>query len=307
MLHETLSAFVDQNAAFTANGLGNQEGFDRGVVEASGMELDEFHIRNHRPGPPSHGNAVAGRDIGIRRIEIHFSTSPRGGHGHIGAQGFYDAGGLIEHIDTEATILHGVAEFAGGDEIHGHVVFHHFDSGMLGDALEKSGFNLSSSGVAGMQDAAFRMPSFSAEIWLHRAVAIFPLIKMNAKPGEFRNPCGTFRDNRADDILVAKPCAGGQRVAHMEVERILAGHYASDAALGPGGIRVRRRAFCDDGDGSFLSGFQREGQTRNATAKDDKIKFSHGMAGSGMLSINLAFPRNTAAAKRPSVRRWRKG
>jgi hypothetical protein len=46
---------------------------------------------------------------------------------------------------------------------------------------------------------------------------------------------------------------------------------------------------------------------RYAAAKDDEIKFSHGIRGRGMLSMSLAFPRKTATASRPAVFRFESG
>ena len=236
VLHETPSALIDQNASLAANGLRNQERFDRGMVKAGGMELDELHIRDHRTGAPRHRHAVAGRDIGVRGVEVDLPTTAGGEHGDIAAEGFHHAGGLVENIDSEAAVLAGVTEFPRGDEVHGHVVLHDLDRGVGGDLLEEAGFDFAAGGIASVEDAAFRVAAFAPEVGLGRAVAVFALVEMHSEAGEFGNALGALGDDGANDILVAKAGAGGERVADVEVEGILAAHHTGHTALGPRGV-----------------------------------------------------------------------
>ena len=307
VLHETLAATIDQNAAFASNRLGNEKRFDRGMVKAGRVELNEFHVRDHGTCPPGHCHSVAGRDIGVCRVEVNLPAPARGQHGDIAAEGFDHAGNLVEHIDAQATVLPRVAELAGGDEIHGHVVLHHLDFRMRGDLLQKAVFDLAARGIAGVKDAAFRVSTFATEVGFHRSVAVLTLVEMHAKSGQFGDAGGAFGDDRFDDLLAAKSRAGRESVLDMEVEGILVAHHASHAALRPGGVRVRCRAFRDKRHRAFLRGFQCEGEASNAAAENDEIEFPHAMTGRAMLSIRRAFPRKTAAARRPSVRRLRRG
>ena len=125
--HEGRAVFVDKDAAFAAHSFADEEGFGFGVEKAGGVELDEFHVAHRRARPPRHGHAVAGGDVGIRRVEVNFAAAAGGEHDAVAAQGEDAAGFFVEHVDADHTILGGVTEFARGDEVDGHVVFHHGD------------------------------------------------------------------------------------------------------------------------------------------------------------------------------------
>ena len=66
--------------AFAAHRLGDQKGFGVGVVKAGRVELDEFHVGHPAAGAPGHGDAVAGRRIGIGGVEIDLAGATGGQH-----------------------------------------------------------------------------------------------------------------------------------------------------------------------------------------------------------------------------------
>ena len=306
ILHEPPSSGVQQDAALSAHRLGNQKRFHLRVEETGRVELDEFHVRDRGAGTPGHGDAVAGRDIRVRRVEVNFPASPGGEDVDIAAQCLDLAGRLVQHIDTDATILHRIAELAGGDEVHGHMVFHDLDARMLGNLSQQCLLDGHAGGVLKMEDPAFRVPTLLAEVELVVAVRLAP-VKMHPEPDEFGDPFWPAGDNRPDGILVAEPCPCGQGILDMEIERILPAGDAGDTALRPCGVRVRPAPFGDQGDTAFFGGFQGETQPGNAAANDDEIKFFHGRTGSATLSMRRAFPRKTAAARRPGDFRFFSG
>src|SRR5688500_5279532 len=82
--HETFALAVEEDRAFSTNGL-RYEGkriFRR--VERGRMELDELHIRQAHAGAVRDGVAVTGGNDRVRRIAVHLATSTRGEHGGVG-------------------------------------------------------------------------------------------------------------------------------------------------------------------------------------------------------------------------------
>ena len=67
-LHEAAAVGQFQLAAFAARRFGDQEIAHFGVKQAGWVELVEFHVGNPAAGAPGHGDAVAGRAIGVGGI-----------------------------------------------------------------------------------------------------------------------------------------------------------------------------------------------------------------------------------------------
>ena len=85
--HEARAVGQLEQAAFAAHRFGDEEGLGMGVVEAGGVELDEFHVGDPAAGAPAHGDAVTGRDVGIGGVEIDLARAARGQHDMLGGNG----------------------------------------------------------------------------------------------------------------------------------------------------------------------------------------------------------------------------
>ena len=72
---------------------------------------------------PGHGDAIAGRDIRIRRIEINFPATSGRQNDPVRTNRFYLSADLIEDVNAERAIFHGEAEFASGDQVDRHMIF----------------------------------------------------------------------------------------------------------------------------------------------------------------------------------------
>ena len=120
--HEILALAIAQNSALAAHGFGNQEGGRLRMKEAGGMKLDELHVGDDRAGTPRHRHAVAGRDGGVGRVEIHFAASAGREDQAIGSNRFHRPGYFIEHVNPEAMVLGRKAKFRGCDQIDRHVI-----------------------------------------------------------------------------------------------------------------------------------------------------------------------------------------
>ncbi len=78
VFHEGFAFSVEELGAFAADGFGDEEGFGVGVIEAGGVELDEFHVADGEAGAPCHGDAVSCGDIGVGGVGIDFSETAGG-------------------------------------------------------------------------------------------------------------------------------------------------------------------------------------------------------------------------------------
>ena len=58
----------------------DQEGLGVRVVQAGRVELDELHVRHAAAGAPCHRDAVAGRGVGIGRVQVDLAGAAGGQH-----------------------------------------------------------------------------------------------------------------------------------------------------------------------------------------------------------------------------------
>src|SRR6266849_4961178 len=121
----------------------------------------------------------------------------------------------------------------------------------------------------------------------------FALVKAQAKIDKFADSHRTLGDDRADDFFFAEAGADIERVAHVQLKRILLARHAGDPALRPGRVRVCAFAFCNDSYRAMLRHLQGKAQSSDAAADHDEIVFLHG---SRMLSIKRVLPKKTASA-----------
>src|SRR5690606_12582930 len=125
--HEASAVGQAQDAAFAAHCFGDQEGLGLRVVEASRVELDEFHVGNTTAGAPGHRDAVAGGDVGVGGVEIDLACAAGGEHGVACANGRDVAAVDVEYIGAEAAFFVAAPQLVGGDQVEADVVFEDVD------------------------------------------------------------------------------------------------------------------------------------------------------------------------------------
>src|SRR5687768_17073938 len=105
-----------------------------GMVQASRMELDKFHIGYAATRTPTHCNAVASGGIRIGSVEIDLSRTagrqdsvPRGDSAHSSRH-------AIKHINAMTTVISvritRITQLCAGNEIDCDMVFKHRNVGM---------------------------------------------------------------------------------------------------------------------------------------------------------------------------------
>ena len=149
--HKAGAIGEQQPATFPAYGLGDQEGFGLGVIQAGRMELVEFQVGDPATGAPGHGDAITGGGIGVTGIQINFAGTPGSEHDLRCPKDVYLVGVPIEDIGAQAT-LDGMPQFAGSDQIDCDMMFVDRDIGMLPNFLFQGGFNRLAGGIGGMND-----------------------------------------------------------------------------------------------------------------------------------------------------------
>jgi hypothetical protein len=279
-VHEGLAGGIAQNAAFAAHRFADEKGFGGGMIEAGGMELNELHIGHGGPRAIGHGDAVAGGDVGIGGVKIDFAAAAGGQEDKGGGEGLDPVCGFVKHISAQAAVarrtLYALAarQLLGGDKVDGEMVFEHLDVGMAGHGVEQSPLDFAAGDVLGVQDAAFGMTAFAAQIQFAAAVDI-AFGKFHAEFDQFGDAGGALGDDGAHDLLMAEAGAGGEGVAHVHFDGVLLAGDGGDAALGVVGVGFGAGFLGGNGDAPQMGGLQREGKAGNAAAQDQEVKLLH--------------------------------
>ena len=100
-------------------------------------------------------------------------------------------------------------------------------------------------------------------------------VKFHAQLDQLRDARRAFLDDGADDVFLAQARARLQRVAHVQLERILLAGHRRDAALGVVGVRLRAVLLGDDGHAPVRRDLQGERKPRDAAAENEEIELFH--------------------------------
>ncbi len=82
--HEAEAVFINEPAAFAADGFGDEAAAAAGDVQNRRMELGEFHVAELGTGTVTEGVAVAGGDGGVGRFAIDLAAAAGGEDGLAG-------------------------------------------------------------------------------------------------------------------------------------------------------------------------------------------------------------------------------
>ena len=78
-----------------------------------------------------------------------------------------------------------------------------------------------------------------------RASCAVCLVEVRAPVDQLVDPLGRFADDHLDDLRVAQPAAGGERVGDVVLEAVLGIEHAGDAPLGVVAVRLSQPVLGD--------------------------------------------------------------
>ena len=256
------------------------------------MELHELHVCDGNAGAPCHCYPVASRDRGVGGVEINFPASARGQHDAVASDRLDVAGFFIERVKTKTTIFRRESKFRGRDQIDRSMIFqqlHFLRSAQRGQELV---FDLAPGHVLHMQHSPLRVSALAAKVELAMTGKV-TFIEMHADVHQLANCFRPFRHDGAHDFFVAKPGAGFERIAYVQLKRIFIARHTGDPSLRPCRVAVGPFAFRDHCHRTVLRRFQGKAQTCDPAPDHHEIEFLHF---SRRLSISRVLPMKTASA-----------
>ena len=277
--HEWPPVTIDQDPALAAYRFGNQKILGGGMIETGGMELDELHVGNGGPGPVSHGNAIAGGDIGVAGVEVDLTRATGGEQGDAGREGFDLAAVTLQHVGAAAGGLMGGGDHATfepgrlNNQVNGDMVLAKGDAGMVADPLDQYPFDLAAGHVQGMDDAVLRMTALATEIEIGTTAVptLFSFIKTDPEIEQFLDALRPVLDNHCHHLAIAETITRGQGVLDMQVKAVAAAKHRGNAPLREVGVAVHRLLLGNQGHRAKFGGLEGKHQTGHATADHQKI------------------------------------
>src|SRR5690606_8452963 len=170
-MHEGLAVGKAQSTTFASDCLSDQEVFGLGVVEASRVELVEFHVGDPTAGPPGHGDAIAGGAVWITGIKVDFAGAAGSQHHKPGTEELDVAGVPVQHISTDTSVA-GQKQLAMGDLVNPNAVFQNIHIWTLFDLLTEGGGHYKAGRIGRVDDAATAVASFFSQVIGKAAVVI---------------------------------------------------------------------------------------------------------------------------------------
>ena len=270
MRHETGASGrcgQQQAPAFAAHGFGDQKRLGVGVVQAGGVELNEFHVGSAATRTPGGCHAVAGGGVGVGGVQVNLACAAGGQNRVAGAEGHDAVGGFVQGIQAEAAPRAVVAVCLVLDQIHQRVVLKQGDVGRLPHVVDQCALHGGAGGVCHVHDSARAVAAFPRQVKL----AAF-LRKRHAQALQPGDGFGCVFHHQAGGGFVAQTCTGHQRVVHMRLKRVAFFQHGGNAALGPAAGAVGHGALGQNGHAVGGCQVQGSGQAGQAAADDQNVK-----------------------------------
>ena len=161
-LHEGRPVEPAQDGALAAHRLGDEKALRLRVVEARRVKLVKLHVRDLGARPVRHRDPVAGRDVGVGRVEVDLAGAARR-EDHRARQDRDDlAARVVEHVRAGAHL--GPAVLRERDEVDGGVPLEDADAGRAGHGLEERALDLAPGHVGGVRDAARAVAALEVQV-----------------------------------------------------------------------------------------------------------------------------------------------
>ena len=262
--HKTLGARVEQESAFAAERLAEEEAGCAFAGIGGGVELVKLHVFERGTGTIGHSDAVSGRDGGIGGVAVDLAGSSAGEEYGCGGDG--DEGTVFAQegdADDAARIE---------DQVDRGGPLAKSDPWQAADVFQEGASDLATGGIAvSVEDAGETVRAFARALELALGVAV----EGGAEVEQFVHAPGAGLDQQGGGGFADKAVAGGDGIGQVQPDVFVSTHGNGDAALGVGGVRFGERFLGDDEDGA--GGTEAIGSTeaRNAAAHHDEVKPLH--------------------------------
>ncbi len=260
VLQVAVAVLVDQDAAFAAAALGQQ---DAGAGQSGRVVLHELHVLQRHAGPVGHGHAVAGLDRAVGGEGKHLA----------GATGGQHDGRRLEAEEPPAAHFHRHHAAAAAvlvQQFEGEELVESLDRRELHGGLEQRVQDVEAALVGGVPGAflfhAAERPHGDRAVVL-AAPGAAPVLQLH----QFER---RLLDEVLHHVLVAQPVAAADGVVEVHLQRIVGALDAGRAALGCAGVAAHRVDLGDQRDLQVRVGLgngDRRPEAGAAGADDDHI------------------------------------
>ena len=208
------------------------------------MELDELHVGDRRTRAIGHGDAIAGRDVGVRRVEVHLPR-PAGAEERGACAHRVDvAGGAIEHVRSPAD--GGVARVI-DQQVDREMVLENAYLRRGAHRFGEGADDLVSGGVERVQDASLRVTALLPEV-VRPALAVLVAVEAHAEVDQLADAGRALAHDDLHDVAMTEARARAERVRDVRLERVVRAPDRGDTALGVLAGALRQAVLGDEQD-----------------------------------------------------------
>ncbi len=276
--HETLALLVEEDAAFTAQGLGEQLARLARNEQRRRMELHELAVHDARVGAVG-GREPVPRGAGrVRRVQVEVAEAAGGEHRARGEEGFHPSRRLVEEVGAlhfrrfvDATRIHRVVRAR--EQIHEAELLAHGDFRMRLHRLAQPLLDGGTRRVLGVVDAARAVGRFRRGRRI--AIAIGVEGHAQALPEKGAAETRALLREHPHGFGTAEARAGFEDVLREQRGAVafLLARQADDAALRPAGVAEAQVVFGNEHHRQALVRRRDRGRaTRDATTENEKVR-----------------------------------
>ena len=258
--HERAAALVDEASALAADGLGDEVPARPGDVQRGRMELDELQVRQGRPGPVGHGQAVAGGHGGVRRLAIDAPQAAAGQDRPAGPDDKHPVGGVPGQDADDRSV--------DGQQVDGEGVLVDID-GLMPDGAGQEGGGDFLAGLiaAGVEDARGGVAALAADA----DVAVRP-VERRTPIDELADAVGGGLHHPPHHRRVRQAAARAERIGDVARDRVGLVDGGGDAALGVVTVRLRQAALRQQRHPQRRRHLDGRPQRRHPAAQDHHVR-----------------------------------
>src|SRR5262249_55098050 len=159
-----------------------------------------------------HRDAVAGRDVGVRGVDVDLAAAAGGEHGGARRYGLDLAGVLVEDVGAEARRL--AAVLGHRQEVDRDVIGDDRDVGVALGGGDQGALDLVAGGVGEVDDAAARVAALAAEL---EAGAVLGAVEADAEREHALDHGGAALDGELDRAPIAEAVADREGVLDVAI------------------------------------------------------------------------------------------
>ena len=243
------------------------------MVEASGVELIEFQVRDPAAGSPGHRNSVATGTVRVARVQVNLGCTAGSQDRKARDVSVDFAAAAVQDVGAQAALAF-KSEAGFGDEVDGCALVQQMNVRAQLGLVEQGSEDRRAGGVGRVDDTSMAVAALACQVKFETAFvgfALFPARKRYALVDEPLNRFAAVLHGEADCFFIAQSTARVERVFDMRLHRVGVVKDRGNSTLSPKRRAVGQVALAQDRDLQMRREVERQAQPCRAAADYQNI------------------------------------